>query len=298
MCPVPFVDADFHSIVAIAVSYNHKYLALYAQSGTIWMGTTDMKTQLCTFNTNKTTVRPRQIAWIMDADSCRSSDAVAIAYAADGYDAQLMVVNVAGDSNTYTYDACVVLVPEMDGVRVLSGSSHEMIQRVPHSVHNIFSINSQAASSWLFEAHKKYADRSHQSNEYLCQSRADLPCAVAECVEAAAFEWDKPTQKSLVRAAYFGKSFVPRYDPSDYMRTCRILRVLNAMRAPEVGVPLTMKQFQHLQANVVLDRLVYRKLYALALEIAKHLELPESRILEDWAANLMKQTPRGVWVFV
>lgn len=300
-CPVPF-DGDFQALVAMAVSYNHQYLALYSRSGSIWMGTVDMKTQLCTVHTHKAAaVLPRQIAWIMNADTCRSADAVAIAYAADDVDgacdATLLVVNVAGTSTTYAYDAAVVLVPEMDGVRVLSGGSHEMLQRVPHCVHNIFSINSQAPASWLFEAHKKYVEGSHQANEYLCQSRADLPAAVAECVEAAGFEWDPRTQKSLMRAAYFGKSFQPGYDPDEYMRTCRVLRVLNALRAPAVGVPLTMKQFQHLGANVTLDRLVRRKEYALSVEIAKHLRLPESRILEDWAGNLLEQARSGEWRF-
>lgn len=34
---------------------------------------------------------------------------------------------------------------------------------------------------------------------------------------------------------------------------------------------------------MVLDRLVFRKHYGLAIQIAKHLKLPESRILEHWA---------------
>lgn len=174
----------------------------------------------------------------MDADSCRSSDAIALTYAS-----LLMVVNVAGDSNCYTYDSAVFLFPEMDGVRVLSSSCHEIIQRVPHCVHNIFSINSQAPSSWLFEAHKKFVERNYQSNEYLCQSRENLPEAVDECIEAAGFEFDTDTQKSLIKSAYFGKSFIAQHDPDEYIRVCRILRVLNAVRNSNVGIPLTMKQW-------------------------------------------------------
>lgn len=34
---------------------------------------------------------------------------------------------------------------------------------------------------------------------------------------------------------------------------------------------------------MILDRLVFRKHYGLAIHIAKHLKLPESRILEHWA---------------
>lgn len=43
------------------------------------------------------------------------------------------------------------------------------------------------------------------------------------------------------------------------------------------------RRFNHLKPNVILDRLVFRKQYGLAIQIAKHLKLPESRILEHWA---------------
>lgn len=42
-------------------------------------------------------------------------------------------------------------------------------------------------------------------------------------------------------------------------------------------------RFNRLKPHVVLDRLVFRKHYGLAIQIAKHLKLPESRILEHWA---------------
>lgn len=42
-------------------------------------------------------------------------------------------------------------------------------------------------------------------------------------------------------------------------------------------------RFSHLQPEVVLGRLVFRKHYAIAIQIAKHLKLPESWILEHWA---------------
>lgn len=63
-----------------------------------------------------------------------------------------------------------------------------------------------------------------------------------ECVEAAGYEYDPETQKSLIRSAYFGKSFIAEHDPTEYVRMCRILRVLNAVRQPRIGIPLTIKQ--------------------------------------------------------
>lgn len=87
----------------------------------------------------------------MDSESCRTSDAVVITYAS-----LLIVVSVAGDLSLYSYDPAIFLIPEMDGVRILTNNCHEMIQKVPACVNNIFAINSQEPSSWLFEAHKKF----------------------------------------------------------------------------------------------------------------------------------------------
>lgn len=63
-----------------------------------------------------------------------------------------------------------------------------------------------------------------------------------ECIEAASFEFDTNTQKSLIRAAYFGKSFIPAHNPDKYIETCRVLRVLNALRDTKIGIPLTYAQ--------------------------------------------------------
>lgn len=91
---------------------------------------------------------------ILDSENCRNSDAVVIAYPS-----LLLVVSVAGDTNMYSYDSSIFLVPEMDCVRIITSNYHEMIQKVPKSVNNIFAINSQEPSSWLFEAYKKYTVR-------------------------------------------------------------------------------------------------------------------------------------------
>ncbi|KAJ6638263.1 Vacuolar protein sorting-associated protein 16 like [Pseudolycoriella hygida] len=270
-------DKEYSSIVAMSVSYNHAYIALYTNNGILWMGTSDLKTKLCEFSTGRTE-RLLQMSWILDSENCRSADGIVITYPS-----LLIVISVAGDSNLYSYDPAIVLIPEMDGVRVLTNNCHEMIQKVPKCVNNIFAINSQEPSSWLFEAHKKFLEKSHQSDEYLCSIKDNLQLAVNECVEAASYEYDSTTQKSLIRAAYFGSAFIPSHNPDEYIRVCSFVRVLNAIRCWKIGIPLTIKQFHHLKPDVILDRLVFRKHYAVAIHIAKHLKLPESRILEHWA---------------
>lgn len=65
---------------------------------------------------------------------------------------------------------------------------------------------------------------------------------MSECVEAAGYEYDTDTQKSLIRSAYFGKGFIESHNPDEYIKMCRILRVLNALHDPKIGIPLTYKQ--------------------------------------------------------
>lgn len=192
-----------------------------------------------------------------------------------------------GDVCSYAYDGPVHLVGEVDGVRVLSGTQHELVQAVPPVVQKIFRINSTEPGSFLLEASKQYQKRSHRADEYISLVRNDLEIAVRQCIEAAAYEFDSDTQKILVRAAQFGKCFLTNANPDVYVHMCRLLRVLNAVRDQRVGLPLTYTQVQKLTYKILLDRLVARKHYYLAISAAKYLQVPEnegtSRILFHWA---------------
>lgn len=269
---------DFKAIRHAAVSFNQRHIAFCTNTGMIWMGTSDLKTKYCEFDTHRSEM-PKQIEWCADPEDPLEADALVVVYTSI-----LLIIGINGDSNIYPYDSSTIaLVAEMDGVRVISSESHELIQKVPKCVGNIFGISISEPSSFLFESHRKYCERSHQSDEYLCLILDKIDAAVSECINAAGYEYDKETQKSLIRAAHFGKGFVKDHNPDCYIRICKLLRVLNALRADDIGIPLTQNQFMHLTPTVVLDRLVFRKHYGLAIEIAKHLNLAESRILEHWA---------------
>lgn len=262
----------------MSVSFNNRHVAMCSNTGFLWMGSSDLRKKYCEFNTGRTEM-PKQIEWCIDADDPMKAEAVLLTYPS-----VLMIVGINGDSNIYTYDhPAIFLIPEMDGVRVLTKESHEIVQKVPKCVFNIFGIGVTEASSFLFEAHKKFCERSHQADEYLSLIMDRIDVAVDECIKAANYEFDTETQKSLIRAAHFGKGFIANHKPDEYIRVCKILRVLNAVRVDEIGIPLTFAQFYHLTPAVLIDRLVFRKKYALAIQIAKHLNLSESRIMEHWA---------------
>ncbi|KAH6930577.1 hypothetical protein HPB50_014743 [Hyalomma asiaticum] len=140
-----------------------------------------------------------------------------------------------------------------------------------------------------------FQKKSYRADEYLrtVMENNELELAVQQCIDAAAHEYQPKTQKKLLRAACFGKSFVQGMNPSSFVETCRLLRVLNAVRDHMVGLPLTYTQLQCLSIDVLLDRLVLRQHYYLALKIARYLRIPDlegtSRILAHWACYKVAQ---------
>ncbi|XP_062127143.1 vacuolar protein sorting-associated protein 16 homolog [Drosophila sulfurigaster albostrigata] len=277
-------EKPYDRIIKISASYNHQHLALYTNTGLLWLGSVDMQQKYCEFDTGRKD-KPLQIEWIMNTHNT-DADAVVISYPS-----YLLIVNRNADRSEFPYDPIMFLVAEMDGVRIITQSSHEMIQRLPKCVENIFAVNSQAPASYLFEAQKKFEEKSYKSDEYLSMCRSNIELAVNECIEAATYEFCPETQKSLMRTAYFGKGFIPSHNPEEYMHILRILRVLNTLRHEKIAIPLTYKQFSHLKPDVILSRLVFRKHYGVAIQVAKHLKLPESWILEHWAFHKIMHDP-------
>ncbi|NXG08662.1 VPS16 protein, partial [Sakesphorus luctuosus] len=163
----------------------------------------------------------------------------------------------------------------------------------------IFRIASMAPGALLLEAQKEYEKESQKADEYLREIREQqlLPEAVGQCIEAAGYEHEPHTQKSLLRAASFGKCFLDKFPPESFVRMCQDLRVLNAIRDYQIGIPLTFTQYKQLTIEVLLDRLVLRRLYPLAIRICEFLRLPEiqgvSRILAHWACSKVQQKDKS-----
>ncbi|RLU24437.1 hypothetical protein DMN91_002526 [Ooceraea biroi] len=258
-----------NNVVAIAVSGNNRHIALYADTGHLYIGSIDFREKYCECYTN--IKEPlANIAWC-------GTEAVVCSWSST-----IMVIGRTAETIVYNYDGPVHLVSEVDGVRVLSSSSHEMIQKVPNVVQRIFRINSTDPASYLLEASKQFQKKSHKADSYIDLVKDKLDSAIRACIDGASHEFDFETQKILMRAAKFGKGFSKTMDAEYYVQMCRTLRVLNAVRHPAVGIPLTYTQ------------LVARRHYYLSIQIARHLQLPEidgeSRILAHWACYKVKQT--------
>ncbi|XP_028809833.1 vacuolar protein sorting-associated protein 16 homolog isoform X2 [Denticeps clupeoides] len=283
----PGLSPQVCSIVQMCVSFSYKYLALFTDSGHVWMGSANLKEKLSEVET-KVKTPPKQMVWCRRPKSHQPSVVMM-------WERHLLVAGECKETIQYHLDEESVLVPELDGVRIISSTHHELLQEVPAACEEIFKIASMAPGALLLEAHKEYEKESQKADEYLREIKEQslLGEAVRQCVEAAGHEHDIETQKILLRAASFGKCFLSNFPAEYFVIMCRDLRVLNAVRSYTVGIPLTHTQYKQMTCQVLIDRLVYRKLYPLAIEICRYLKTPEyqgvSRVLKHWACCKVQQ---------
>ncbi|KAG8453094.1 hypothetical protein GDO86_004782 [Hymenochirus boettgeri] len=288
---LPGMSPHAGSFLHMSVSLHYKYLAVFTDSGYIWMGKSTLTDKLCDF-TSDTRQPPKQMAWCIRPNSKQVAVAVM-------WDKLLLLAGRATEGVLFPLDEPSFMVPEIDGVRILAHSTHEFLHEIPKVTEDIFKIASMAPGALLLEAQKEYEKESQKADDYLREIKDQnlLSEAVEDCIEASGYEHVPEMQKALLRAASFGKCFVEKYSPSDFVTMCHDLRILNAIQDYQIGIPLTITQYKQLTVQVLLDRLVLRRLYPLALKICEYLKLSDfqgaSRILAHWACYKVQQKDKS-----
>ncbi|XP_053605989.1 vacuolar protein sorting-associated protein 16 homolog [Plodia interpunctella] len=275
----PEISSPYTQVLSIVPSQNGRHVALFTDSGWLWLGSSDLRNKYCEIDSGHIK-QPKELVW------CGSQAIVG------HWDDIMVIYGFNGTQVPYPYDGPFHLIPEMDCVRVVSEMTHELIQKVPPEAEKIFSIKSTAPGAYLVEASKQFQKRSHKADEYIKLVKPNLANAVQNCIDVAAYEFNPDIQKMLIRAAQFGKGFI--VDPvltEHYVTACRWLRVLNAVRDPKVAIPLTYKQVEHLKERVLLDRLIWRRLHCLAGHVAACLQMRQARtrVLSHWASYKVTQ---------
>jgi hypothetical protein len=262
----------------IAVSADGAYVAAFAAAGAVWVSLSDFSRVVSQFSTN-IKVPPHQLVWV-------GSDSV-IMY----WDELLLMVGPTGEWIKYPYEESLVLAPECDGCRVISTSRCEFIQMVPNSTLSIFQIGSTAPAAMLYDAMDAFEKRSAKADENIRAIKGELVLAVNDCIEAASHEFAFATQRSLLRAASFGKSFCDMYPADAFVDMCKDLRVLNAVRHYEIGIAITIDQYRFQTPSVLIDRLVNLHHHLLAFRICTYLGLKPDRVLIHWACAKVRLPP-------
>ncbi|XP_060587181.1 vacuolar protein sorting-associated protein 16 homolog, partial [Ruditapes philippinarum] len=109
------VSVPAEAIMDMAISFNNKYLALFTESGIVWIGSADLKKKYCEFNT-KSHQRPSQFIW--------SGPGAVVAL----WDKLMLVIGPDKDYISFQNDSTVSLVEEEDGVRIVGRDNVEFFR--------------------------------------------------------------------------------------------------------------------------------------------------------------------------
>ncbi|KAG8840224.1 hypothetical protein FRB91_006401, partial [Serendipita sp. 411] len=303
----------------IAASPNGRSLALLTASSNLWVITSDFQRKILEFDIStlsppsfsssslsSSSSSPTQIGWC-------GSDAVLIAYPNC-----VFLLGPGGETLSYTYASTPCLVTEPDGTRIVSAHECDFVQRVPESLDSVLRPGSTAPAAFLFDASESFAKREAavggggatvemksggvdgvtlrgggRADESIRAMKPDLAFAVDACIDAAGREWEVVWQRKLLDAAKFGRAFLDLVDPRPFVTMGQTLKVLNAIRYYEIGIPMTYQQYTLLSPDQLLTRLTSRSLHLLALRIANYLSLKPDPILKHWACAKIAQTRPG-----
>ncbi|KAF3445002.1 hypothetical protein FNV43_RR14695 [Rhamnella rubrinervis] len=256
----------------MAVSRDGQWLASFTHDGRLLVLTSDLQKVLMEQEC-ESALPPEQLSWC-------GMDTVLLYW-----DDMLLMMGPRGDPVTYLYDEPIILVPECDGVRILSNSSMEFLQRVPDSTESIFKIGSTSPAALLYDALDHFDRRSAKADENLRLIRSSLPEAVEACIDAAGHEFDVIRQRTLLRAASYGQAFCSNFQRDRIQEMCKILRVLNAVRSHEIGIPLSIQQYKLLTPSVLIGRLINAHQHLLALRISEYLGMNQEVVIMHWSCS-------------
>ncbi|KAL1696024.1 Vps16, C-terminal region-domain-containing protein [Schizophyllum commune] len=259
----------------IAPSPKGQNLALLTYTGTLLVVSSDFQRSFTEFDTTNVSGAEgsvRQVAWCGD-------DAILVTW-----ESLVILVGPFGDTLQFFYPGSAFVVTEPDGIRVVGPDVCDFIQKVPAPSLSVFRPGSTSPAAILYDAWESFSHRSSKAHESIKNIRPDLAAAVDECIAAAGQEWEPYWQRRLFNAAKLGRGFLDLYDPTDFVRMGCTLKVLNAVRFYEIGIPLTYAQYTHTSPSHLIARLTSRNMHLLALRISSFLDLKPDTVLRHWAS--------------
>lgn len=283
-------------IVDMCFAPNGRFLACFTEQSMLTVISASFETKVLDFDTSEGSSSPP-----LDMKWC-GEDSVVLHWKNLG----VLMVGPYGDWLRFPEPESenVYLIPEIDCCRVITDSSVEILQRVPPATALLLRIGSIETSAMLLDASDAFDSGSPASDEAAraIVKTGSLAEAIETCTDAATKEFDIVTQKKLLRAASYGMHFayknadgeqgiamggpltgveresgvLPSTTTVKFVDAARKLRILNALRNPNVGFVLTSAQFDAITWTGVIARLIAMKRPALSNAISKYLCLPKS----------------------
>ena len=259
----------------VSVSPNGRFAALFTEDGKVWVVGSDFQNKYSEYDSKAKTI-PNAVHWC-------GNDSVLLAW-----EDEIHMVGPNGAAAKYYYDDVVHIIPDIDGVRIITPDSCEFLHKVPDESEEVFKLGATSPSPVLFDSIELLEKKSPKADENIQRIKSSLPEAVETCIRAAGQEFDAPLQQQLLKAASLGKSALDLYSSDEFVEMCDTLRVLNVVRDHKVGLPLTLAQYNQLRPDRLITRLIYRREYLLAMKLSEFLRLPLNKIYVHWASQKVK----------
>jgi len=280
VCAVDTMSYQEHAITKgtitkMALSPCGKWLAFF-ESTCVNVVSSDFSQNIAQFDT-ESPLPPEQMQWC-------GSDCVMLTW-----DQLAFIIGPRGEWLKYDFDEPSRIFTECDSLRIISNSACEMLERVPDMTTEIFSSGSLAPGALLFTAIGHFDEKNPKANDNIRAIFTQLPEAVDSCVTAATLEFSRKTQRKLLRAASLGKAFADSYTSERFVEACKTLRVLNAVREADVGIPLTYEQLQKLTMNGLITRLMDQNKHLLAIRICESMNISPRRVYTHWACQKVRK---------
>ena len=189
--------------------------------------------------------------------------------------------------------------------------------KADENIRSILASTSSSCSSSVGEGSSSaFPSASSSSSLFVGNSggggeKGKLHGAIHACLRAALAAWDGERQKKYLQAASYGKGFYDdeeqqggreggregggeEGEADEFVSVCRKLRVLNHLRRPSVGMPLTAAQLEKGGREGgwggLIDRLLLRRQYFLALKVCDYLSLTQEKekVLVQWACAFLQ----------
>lgn len=189
-----------------------------------------------------------------------------------------------------------ILKTQPDGVTIVSSDRVEFLGRVPDSSVKLFQIGASDPGSILVDCYDKLSVHPSKadSNISLLTGEHTLQPAIETCLDAALREFDPIWQKRILKAVSYGKAYFEGniYDADRYVSVVNTLKVLNQLRAPELGLFLTFYQVEAIGWKLLINILLRRDQHAMALaftELVNRKELDELVYIHWCCSKIRKE---------
>lgn len=124
------------------------------------------------------------------------------------------------------------------------------------------------------------------------------PDAITVNIDAAGNEFDTTQQQNYLKSASYGKTFCNDINSDNYIETINIIRVLNEIRKPSTGLPLTIAQLKKMNFDILIKRLILRNFHFLAMKICMLLKLKYDDVLIHWCCEKVHVIVVLIFVYI